>query len=93
MPMLIALLAPLLWGTYAVVSLSDRLLPYWVAVAGVAYRLLLLLVRPRLPPLPWGKQCLLAFCNIAAFFALLFVAAFRLPGPWRAPWVPPCRWS
>ncbi len=42
--------------------------------------LLLLLVRPRLPPLPWGKQCLLAFCNIAAFFALLFVAAFRLPG-------------
>jgi probable blue pigment (indigoidine) exporter len=42
--------------------------------------LLLLLLHPRLPPLPWGKQFLLAFCNITAFFALLFVAAFRLPG-------------
>jgi probable blue pigment (indigoidine) exporter len=41
---------------------------------------LLLLLHPRRPPLAWGKQCLLAFCNITAFFALLFVAAFRLPG-------------
>ncbi|WP_323994881.1 DMT family transporter [Aeromonas hydrophila] len=83
MPMLIALLAPLLWGsTYAVVSLSlTDYSPYWVAVwRALPAGLLLLLVRPRLPPLPWGKQCLLAFCNIAAFFALLFVAAFRLPG-------------
>ncbi|CAJ1792610.1 hypothetical protein LMCDFJHI_01136 [Aeromonas salmonicida] len=78
MPLLIALLAPLLWGsTYAVVSLS----PYWVAVwRALPAGLLLLLLHPRLPPLPWGKQFLLAFCNIAAFFALLFVAAFRLPG-------------
>lgn len=83
MPMLIALLAPLLWGsTYAVVSLYlTDYSPYWVAVwRALPAGLLLLLVRPRLPPLPWGKQCLLAFCNIAAFFALLFVAAFRLPG-------------
>ncbi|WP_421212774.1 DMT family transporter [Aeromonas dhakensis] len=83
MPMLIALLAPLLWGsTYAVVSLYlTDYSPYWVAVwRALPAGLLLLLVHPRLPPLSWGKQSLLAFCNIAAFFALLFVAAFRLPG-------------
>ena len=83
MPMLIALLAPLLWGsTYAVVSLYlTDYSPYWVAVwRALPAGLLLLLLHPRMPPLPWGKQLLLAFCNIAAFFALLFVAAFRLPG-------------
>ncbi|WP_429134755.1 DMT family transporter [Aeromonas veronii] len=83
MPMLIALLAPLLWGsTYAVVSLYlTDYSPYWVAVwRALPAGLLLLLLYPRMPPLPWGKQFLLAFCNIAAFFALLFVAAFRLPG-------------
>ena len=83
MPMLIALLAPLLWGsTYAVVSLYlTDYSPYWVAVwRALPAGLLLLLLHPRMPPLPGGKQFLLAFCNIAAFFALLFVAAFRLPG-------------
>ncbi|RRA90969.1 DMT family transporter [Aeromonas veronii] len=83
MPMLISLLAPLLWGsTYAVVSLYlTDYSPYWVAVwRALPAGLLLLLLHPRMPPLPWGKQFLLAFCNIAAFFALLFVAAFRLPG-------------
>ncbi|CAJ1854788.1 DMT family transporter [Aeromonas veronii] len=83
MPMLIALLAPLLWGsTYAVVSLYlTDYSPYWVAVwRALPAGLLLLLLHPHMPPLPWGKQFLLAFCNIAAFFALLFVAAFRLPG-------------
>ncbi|HHQ4798724.1 DMT family transporter [Aeromonas veronii] len=83
MPMLIALLAPLLWGsTYAVVSLYlTDYSPYWVAVwRALPAGLLLLLLHPRMPPLPWGKQFLLAFCNIAAFFALLFLAAFRLPG-------------
>lgn len=83
MPMLITLLAPQLWGsTYAVVSLYlTDYSPYWVAVwRALPAGLLLLLLHPRMPPLPWGKQFLLAFCNIAAFFALLFVAAFRLPG-------------
>ncbi len=83
MPMLIALLAPLLWGsTYAVVSLYlTDYSPYWVAVwRALPAGLLLLLLHPHMPPLPWGKQFLLAFCNIAAFFALLFLAAFRLPG-------------
>ncbi len=83
MPMLIALLAPLLWGsTYAVVSLYlTDYSPFWVAVwRALPAGLLLLLLHPHMPPLPWGKQFLLAFCNIAAFFALLFLAAFRLPG-------------
>ncbi|MGY4027007.1 DMT family transporter [Aeromonas rivuli] len=83
MPILIALLAPLLWGsTYAVVTLSlTDYSPYWVAVwRALPAGILLLLLHPRWPPLPWGKQFLLAFCNITAFFALLFVAAFRLPG-------------
>ncbi|WKE64876.1 EamA family transporter [Gallaecimonas kandeliae] len=83
MSYLIALLAPLLWGsTYAVVSLSlAGLPPFWVAAwrALPAGLLLLMLVRRR-PPLPWGKLLLLSFCNIGAFFCLLFLAAYRLPG-------------
>lgn len=39
-----------------------------------------MLLHPRRPPLTWSRQFLLAFCNITAFFALLFVAAYRLPG-------------
>ncbi|MGN5137447.1 EamA family transporter [Aeromonas sp. 164P] len=83
MPLLIALLAPLLWGsTYAVVSLYlTDYSPYWVAVwRALPAGMLLLLLHPRMPPLPWNRQFLLTFCNIAAFFALLFVAAYRLPG-------------
>ncbi|EKE72345.1 DMT family transporter [Gallaecimonas xiamenensis] len=83
MPILIALLAPLLWGsTYAVVSLYlVDLPPLWVAVwRALPAGLLLLLLAPRRPPLPWGKLGLLAFCNIGAFFCLLFLAAYRLPG-------------
>ena len=83
MPLLIALLAPLLWGsTYAVVSLYlTDYSPYWVAVwRALPTGVLLLLLHPRRPPLVWSRQLLLAFCNITAFFALLFVAAFRLPG-------------
>lgn len=83
MPLLIALLAPLLWGsTYAVVSLYlTDYSPYWVAVwRALPAGILLLLLHPRRPPLTWSRQFLLAFCNITAFFALLFVAAYRLPG-------------
>ncbi|WP_417362116.1 DMT family transporter [Gallaecimonas pentaromativorans] len=83
MPFVIALLAPMLWGsTYAVVSLylADQP-PLWVAVwRALPAGLLLLLLAPRRPPLPWRALCLLAFCNISAFFCLLFLAAYRLPG-------------
>lgn len=49
-------------------------------MAGIAGRPAPVAGTPASAPLSWGKQSLLAFCNIAAFFALLFVAAFRLPG-------------
>ena len=80
---LIALIAPLTWGsTYALVSLSlEGLSPFWVACwRALPAGLLLVLLRPRLPDLAWRKLLLLAFCNIAAFFTLLFIGAYRLPG-------------
>ncbi|MGL5286314.1 MAG: DMT family transporter [Aeromonas sp.] len=83
MPYLIALIAPLTWGsTYALVSLSlEGLSPFWVACwRALPAGLLLVLLRPRLPDLAWPKLLLLAFCNIAAFFTLLFIGAYRLPG-------------
>lgn len=83
MPCLIALIAPLTWGsTYALVSLSlEGLSPFWVACwRALPAGLLLVLLRPRLPDLAWRKLLLLAFCNIAAFFTLLFIGAYRLPG-------------
>ena len=67
MPLLIALLAPLLWGsTYAVVSLYlTDYSPYWVAVwRALPAGILLLLLHPRRPPLTWSRQFLMAFCNI-----------------------------
>lgn len=83
MPLLIALIAPLAWGsTYALVNLSlAGLSPFWVACwRALPAGILLLLLRPRWPSLPWGKLFALAFCNIAAFFILLFLAAYHLPG-------------
>lgn len=83
MPFIIALLAPVFWGTtYALVSLYlHDMSPYWVAVwRALPAGILLLMLRPRMPTLAWPKLFLLAFCNIAAFFALLFMGAFRLPG-------------
>lgn len=83
MPYLIALIAPLTWGsTYALVSLSlEGLSPFWVACwRALPAGLLLVLLRPRRPDLAWRKLLLLAFCNIAAFFTLLFIGAYRLPG-------------
>lgn len=83
MPYLLAITVPVLWGsTYAVVALFlEGLSPVWVAVwralpAGV----LLLLLHPRRPPLPWSKVALLGLFNITLFFPLLFTAAYRLPG-------------
>ncbi|NAW86129.1 DMT family transporter [Photobacterium halotolerans] len=80
---LLALLVPMLWGsTYAAVSLFlQDMSPYWVAVwRALPAGLVLLLIRPKLPPLSWSRMTLLSFCNIAAFFVLLFIAAYRLPG-------------
>ncbi|KDM91160.1 DMT family transporter [Photobacterium galatheae] len=80
---LLALSVPMLWGsTYAAVSLFlQDMSPYWVAVwRALPAGFVLLMLRPKLPPLSWGRMSLLSFCNIAAFFVLLFIAAYRLPG-------------
>ncbi|ROR97915.1 putative blue pigment (indigoidine) exporter [Sinobacterium caligoides] len=80
---LIAISVPLLWGsTYAAVGLYlQGMSPFWVAVwRALPAGLLLLALRPRMPPLPWAKMLLLSFFNITAFFLLLFAAAYRLPG-------------
>lgn len=80
---IIAALVPLLWGsTYSAVSLFlHDLSPFWVAVwRALPAGLLLLLLKPGRPPLPWSKMSLLSLFNITLFFPLLFVAAYRLPG-------------
>jgi probable blue pigment (indigoidine) exporter len=77
-------LAPLLWGmTYVV---TTELLPpgrplLAATVRALAAGLILAVLAPRLPSGRWwGKAALLGGLNIGAFFALLFVAAYRLPG-------------
>lgn len=79
----IAALVPILWGsTYSAVSLFlHDMTPFWVAVfRALPAGLLLLMLKPGRPPLPWGKMTLLSTLNIALFFPLLFIAAYRLPG-------------
>ena len=63
MPFIIALLAPVFWGTtYALVSLYlHDMSPYWVAVwRALPAGILMLMLRPRLPTLVWSKLGLLA---------------------------------
>lgn len=77
-------LAPLIWGsTYLV---TTEFLPPDVPLLSAALRtlpvgLLMLLWLRQLPASGWwGKIFLLGFLNIGVFQALLFVAAYRLPG-------------
>lgn len=77
-------LAPLIWGgTYVV---TTEFLPPDVPLLSAALRtlpvgLLMLLWLRQLPDRGWwGKIFLLGFLNIGVFQALLFVAAYRLPG-------------
>ncbi|WP_369132150.1 EamA family transporter [Modestobacter sp. I12A-02662] len=81
---LLAAVAPVTWGTtYAVTTEwlpPDR--PLLAAtVRALPAGLLLVAVGRRLPRGSWwGKAAVLGVLNIGAFFALLFVAAYRLPG-------------
>ena len=77
-------LAPLIWGsTYLV---TTEFLPPDVPLFSAALRtlpvgILMLFWLRQLPAYGWwGKIFLLGFLNIAVFQALLFVAAYRLPG-------------
>ncbi|MCQ1994289.1 EamA family transporter [Arthrobacter sp. zg-Y1171] len=77
-------LAPIVWGTTYIVAAEllppDRPLLAALLRSLPAGLLLLLLVR-RLPRGSWWwRSAVLGVLNIGLFFALLFVAAYRLPG-------------
>ncbi|MFD6493460.1 EamA family transporter [Streptomyces sp. NPDC060188] len=77
-------LAPVSWGsTYAVTTEflpADRPL-FTAALRALPAGLLLLALAPVLPRgVWWGKAALLGALNIGAFFPLLFLSAYRLPG-------------
>lgn len=82
---LLTMLAPASWGTTYVVTVAllppDRPLLAALLRALPAGLLVLLVVR-RLPPSPiwWWRFLVLGTVNFAAFFPLLFFAAYRLPG-------------
>ncbi|GAA3069852.1 ABC transporter permease [Streptosporangium carneum] len=77
-------LAPAVWGTTYLVT--TELLPPGRTLLAATVRalpagLLLLLLTRRLPHgVWWWRAPVLGVLNIGAFFALLFVAAYRLPG-------------
>lgn len=81
---LITLLGPMLWGTtYAVFTetlpVSHPLLTG--ALRALPAGLILLALNPRIPPIAALKRhAVIGFTNIGLFFALLFVAASRMPG-------------
>lgn len=81
---LITALAPLAWGTTYVVT-SEWLppdAPLWSGVLrALPAGLLAVVLGRRLPQGSWWwRVAVLGTLNIGAFFALLFVAAYRLPG-------------
>lgn len=81
---LLTAVAPVTWGTTYVVTTEwlppDR--PLLVAtVRALPAGLLLVAIGRALPRgIWWGRAAVLGVLNIGAFFALLFVAAYRLPG-------------
>jgi probable blue pigment (indigoidine) exporter len=81
---LFAALAPIAWGTTYLVA--TELLPDGRPMLAAALRalpagLLLLVAFRRLPEgVWWWRASVLGTLNIGLFFALLFVAAYRLPG-------------
>ncbi len=81
---LITAIAPVAWGsTYLV---TENFLPpdrplFSAVVRALPAGLLLLAMRRRLPQGAWWwKAVVLGLCNIALFFPLIFLAAYRLPG-------------
>lgn len=77
-------LAPALWGTTYLVTTEflppDR--PFLTGfLRALPAGLLLIVLSRRLPRGSWWwKSAVIGALNIAAFFALLFIAAYRLPG-------------
>lgn len=81
---LLTALAPSVWGTTYYVT-TEYLPPDRPLLAGVLRALpaglLLVAITRRLPHgVWWWRSLVLGTLNIGAFFALLFIAAYRLPG-------------
>ena len=79
-----AAFAPIVWGSTYLVT-TEFLPPDRPMTASVLRALpaglLLLMIAPGLPPVGWRlKTAVLGVLNIGAFFPLLFLAAYRLPG-------------
>ena len=80
----LAALAPIAWGSGYYVTETflppDRPL-FGAMVRALPFGLLLLALRPRLPKgIWWWRALVLGTLNIGAFFVLIFIAAYRLPG-------------
>ena len=80
----VAALAPIAWGSGYFVT--DTFLPpdrplFGATVRALPFGLILLVWRRQLPSGAWWwRSAALGILNIAAFFVLVFVAAYRLPG-------------
>lgn len=77
-------IAPIAWGSGYYVTETflppDRPL-FGAMVRALPFGLLLLAFRPRLPTGDWWwRAAVLGILNVGAFFVLIFVAAYRLPG-------------
>ncbi len=81
---LLTALAPIIWGTtyWVTTECLPEGRPLFTAVLRTlpAGLLLIAFTRCWLPRVAWGRLVLLSILNIGAFQALLFVAAYRLPG-------------
>jgi probable blue pigment (indigoidine) exporter len=80
----LAALAPIAWGSGYYVTETflppDRPL-FGATVRALPFGLMLLALRPGLPQgIWWWRALVLGTLNIGAFFVLIFVAAYRLPG-------------
>jgi probable blue pigment (indigoidine) exporter len=81
---LLGAVAPVVWGT--TYTVTTELLPPGRPMTAALLRalpagLLLLALTRQLPPAPWwGRLALLGLLNFGAFFPLLFLSAYRLPG-------------
>ncbi|MFC6042528.1 EamA family transporter [Nocardioides hankookensis] len=80
----VAALAPIAWGSGYYVTETflppDRPL-FGALVRALPFGLVLLALRPRLPQgIWWWRALVLGTLNIGAFFVLIFIAAYRLPG-------------
>ncbi|WP_027343969.1 EamA family transporter [Hamadaea tsunoensis] len=84
MKLLTTAIAPLAWGSTYVVTTqllpADRPLLAGTLRALPAGLLLLMFVRKLPRGWWWGRAAVLGLLNIGAFFPLLFLAAYRLPG-------------